>query len=82
MLELDQIGGVTSSLGGWGYRVYDSAYFVGISSVSMPQFPYSAERNYGLGCGVLAKRGWTPKGIQLIQEEEEPMYPGGLILRR
>lgn len=73
--------GVTSSLGGWGYDLREDALFVGVSSAGLPQFPYGAERNYGLGCGVLVKRGWAPKGIQLIQEEEELPQPG-LILRR
>jgi len=61
------------SLGGWGYRYskYVGYFAGGISSVGLPRFPYRGERNYGLGRAVLIRPSMAPKGIQLIQEEEE-----------
>lgn len=68
--------GVASSLGGWGYALYENSFFVGVSSVGLPDFPYGAERSYGLHCSALVKPSWAPKGIRLIQEEEELRITG------
>jgi len=69
--------GQRPSLGGWGYRYSpDAAYFVYVSSVGLPRFPYKGERNYGLYRAVLLQPSMRlPKRVQLIQEEKEILLP-------